>query len=138
MTKTANVRFNGALLKLRRANVRDRIEASVIAQRLEMILPQTQAIEVALRSSFGKFMSQVEAVDGSIGFEIINANSAEDDLVASYRAFLDCDEVLYEQIEMALTALSIPENMKKYLPPGFLSDDEKKDTPTTEPSTAST
>ena len=108
LTKT--VEWDGAVITLRRAKIRDRLLVNSIVGKLGIDIE-----DFAAKRLFARLITQAQ-IDGDLGYTLPALADSEEDLRASYENFLDLDGSLYDDLEQGLFEVDKPLNDPDLLP----------------------
>lgn len=97
------VSYNGATLTFKRADVRSRIQASVLYKRVGLSGDSAEE-QWYFWTTYVGFLLRT-TVEGDLGFTIPSLSASTEELEAGLEAFLAADESLYECVTNALNRL---------------------------------
>jgi hypothetical protein len=110
---TKDIEWNGAVITLRRAKIRDRLLVNSIVGKLG--IDTEDVADFAAKRFFARLITQGQ-VEGDLGYALPAVADSEEDLQAAYEAFLDLDAGLYDSLEQGLYEVDRPLNDPDLLP----------------------
>lgn len=101
------IEYAGNVITVQRATVRHRIGRSFILSRLGVFDGEARAADEEFIAAlfFARLMTQTE---GELGIPRVGRDSTADEIRASFEAFLDADESLYDVVGEAINTADAP------------------------------